>query len=198
MATTWYEMRTRTLGLGFEKTKAYEKNRQSYIDAYNWARTFIASAYGVITGCLEIEKEAGEPGEYDIPRLLRENGKTYSRLSQRGITDKDTGERIEAALVSDNRYLHLPACYGGTAKVWVCLLPRKITDSSPEETPCPLPEKWAVIMPYLMASRLYLDDDRSKAGYYWNIFDDMKNRILTRENTTLATVTFAGEDVWER
>ncbi len=198
MATTWYEMRTRTLGLGFEKTKAYEKNRQSYIDAYNWARTFIASAYGVITGCLEIEKEAGEPGEYDIPRLLREKGKTYSRLSQRGITDKDTGERIGAALVSDNRYLHLPACYGGTAKVWVCLLPRKITDSSPEETPCPLPEKWAVIMPYLMASRLYLDDDRSKAGYYWNIFDDMKNRILTRENTTLATVTIAGEDVWER
>lgn len=194
MGKTWLDIRRRTLNLGFEKAKAYDKNRQSYIDAYNWAQSFIASTQGVITASLTVEKESDDfPLVRDLRALSEENGAEFSALSQCGITDLATGQRIPAALVSDNRYLHLPANFKGSAVVHYLALPKDIDSLTEDSYESPLPSKWAAIMPYLMAARLYLDDDAGKAGYYWNLFDDMKDSILARENVPLATVTVTDE-----
>ena len=198
MGKTWLDIRTRTLNLGFEKSKAYDKNRQSYIDAYNWAQSFIAATQGVVTARLTVEKENDDfPLVADLHALAKEAGEEFSALAQTGITDAATGQRIPAALVSDNRYLHLPANFKGRAVVNFLSLPREIDIMTADSYESPLPAKWAAIMPYLMASRLYLDDDRGKAGYYWNLFDDMKDSILARESVPLATVTVTEEGGYE-
>ncbi len=184
---TWSEIRSDVLALGFEKTKAWEKNKQSYVDAYNRAVGYIAATCGTIVDVLKAEKKKGNPVVLDLYSLAAKENKNFSSLSQTGITDSG-GSRIDGTYITDNRFVHLPAAFGGVVNIYYYLIPARITVSAPDNTPCPLADKWRNILPYLMANRLYMDDDRAKAGYYWNLFDDMKNSILWAENLPVATV----------
>ena len=55
MYKTWGEIRKETLALGFEKVKAYEKNKQSYIDAYNWAVNYLNNTISPVTDIIKLD-----------------------------------------------------------------------------------------------------------------------------------------------
>lgn len=189
MSLTWGEIRTQTINLGFEKAKSYEKNKQSYIDAYNQAVELICIVSGDLIDNIEISKEKKENCTvYDLKREAEKQNVNFLSLAQSGVYDCTTHEKLNNIVFSDNRFLTLPIGYSGKAVVNFYKSAEKITVSSPDETVCPLSEKWAALVPYYMANRLYSDDDVQKAVYYWNLAEDMKNQILAAENMPFVTV----------
>ena len=73
----------------------------------------------------------------------------------------------------------------------------ELRDSASCSMECQLPAQWANILPYLMANRLFLDDDAAKASYYWNLYTDMRDEILHRENRPQVSVTDGADiDGW--
>ncbi len=178
---TWKEIRTETLNLGFEKIKAYEKNKQAYVEAYNWAQGVIASTIGGVISQLAVGCSGNHRHIFDLQEMARGNGDEFIALARTGVTDIKNNV-LSGWKLTDNRFLMLPEGFEGTAVVNILVMPSDISETSGEDTECPLPVKWANIMPYLMANRLFLDDDASKAGYYWNLYMDMRNEILAREN----------------
>lgn len=200
MAKTWAEIRSETLNLGFEKTKAYDKNQAAYVEAYNWRQGLIASDIGGVMDTLSINAKAGSKRQvFDILGTILDYGYEFIGLADVGVLDAE-GNRIENAVFLDNRFLILPAEMSGKCTVYYFRMPERITVASPGTTEAEIPRKWANLMPYLMANRLYLDDDASKAGYYWNLYDDMRQRLLDRENMPIVTVVqsnTSGMDDWE-
>lgn len=178
MAKTWGEIKNQTLNLGFEKIKAYEKNKLSYIEAYNWAQNLISSTIGGVLNKIVIECN---PNNRILD--LKDICSDFNGLSQLGVRDLNTGEKIDNLAFYDNRFIVLPKGYEGKISISYFSQPKNIDLSVKENDVCLLPDKWANLIPYLMANRLYLDDDMVKAGYYWNLYDDMKNQILLSENT---------------
>ena len=190
MQKTWGEIKNETLNLGFEKSNVYDKNKESFIGAYNWAQNYIAVVTGSVIGTLEIEKEITDyPVMYDLVALAEDAGQAFISIASNGITDKATGEKLGDIQQRDNRFLVVPASYAGTMVVWFVRSPEKITTSAAESTVCEIPYKWATLMPYYMANRLFMDDDASKAGYYWNLAEDMRREISAQENRLSVTVT---------
>lgn len=194
MYKTWGEIKNETLNLGFEKMKAYDKNKQSFIDAYNFAQTLIASTIGGIIKKIDIVCNKSDfPKVFDLAEITDD----FLSLSQTYVINKNTNGRLDNITFTDNRFLTVPKEFVGVISVSYYATPTKITISSDENTPCLLPYKWANLMPYLMANRLFLDDDAGKAGYYWNLFEDMKNSILSQENTPIVTVNSDMESRWD-
>lgn len=199
MAKTWAEIRSETLNLGFEKVKAYDKNQAAYVEAFNWAQGLIASDIGGVLDTLTINAKLSTKRQvFDILGTVLDSGYDFIGLADIGVLDAE-GNRIENAVFLDNRFLVLPADMSGKCTVYYFRMPERISLTSPDDTEVEIPRKWANLMPYLMANRLYLDDDASKAGYYWNLFDDMRGKLLSRENMPIATIVgglHVDEEAW--
>lgn len=205
MYKTWGEIRKETLALGFEKVKAYEKNKQSYIDAYNWAVNYLNNTISPVTDIikLDIDYEATS-GEYDLNRLTATEDKTPVFSGVYDVLNSDN-RRINYR-VKNRNILIIPSSYDGEeiTVIYKKYVP-KLTSADSDTFICPLEYRYTDLVPYLMANRLYLDDDRSKAGYYWNLFDDMKNRLQDAEMTRRVNVVIVNDDYtkgrwseWER
>lgn len=177
---TWKEIRTETINLGFEKIKSYEKNKQAYVDAYNWRQALIASTIGGVLDQIGVSGYGGNRFLFDLEELAQANDNEFIGIAQTGVVDMD-GNVVDGWKLTDNRFLRLPEGYSGHRIVNALVMPAKINTAAEDGTLCQLPAKWANIMPYLMANRLYLDDDASKAGYYWNLYTDMRDEILAKE-----------------
>lgn len=188
MSKNWREIRTETLNLGFEKIKAYDKNKQAYVDAYNWAQGIIASTIGGIIEEIEIDCADNNRQIFDLEEMAKGNGEEFIAIAQTGVLDMDNN-RIDGWTLTDNRFFRMPEDFTGHRTITVLVMPKKITTGSEDETLCQLPDRWRNIMPYLMANRLYLDDDAAKAGYYWNLYMDMRNEILATEKSMAVSVT---------
>lgn len=185
---TWKDIRTETINLGFEKIKAYDKNKQAYVDAYNWAQGLMASTIGGVLDRIGIGCTGEHQHIFDLEQLAQGYDEEYVALAQSGVMDRENN-KIEGWTLLDNRYLMLPKGYTGHCVVNIMVMPAPITISSVDTTECQLPVKWANIMPYLMANRLFLDDDAAKAGYYWNLYTDMRDEILAKEKEPQLSVT---------
>lgn len=178
---TWKDIRTETLNLGFEKIKTYEKNKQAYVEAYNWAQAIIAGTIGGVIDKIGVGCSGDHSHLFDLEEMARGNGEEFIAIAQTGVMDVNNN-RIDGWTLTDNRFFRLPDEFEGHRTITVLVMPAKITTLSADDTECQLPAKWANIMPYLMANRLYLDDDAAKAGYYWNLYMDMRNELLAKEN----------------
>ena len=189
----WKDIRTETINLGFEKIKAYEKNKQSFVEAYNWAQNLIASTIGGIHKVMSVMNINGQRVLFDLVDIARNYDDEYITLADTGITDTKY-QRIDGCMITDNRFLMLPEGYEGVALVHYLGMPVPITTETADNEECQLPPQWANIMPYLMANRLYLDDDAAKASYYWNLFADMRDEILKRERQPQVSV-IGGVDI---
>lgn len=190
---TWKDIRTQALNLGFEKTKTYEKNKQSYIDAYNWANGLIAATIGGVLGKIGIGCDGNHRHIFDLHQLAQAKGWEFIAMAQSGVMDTKNNT-VSGWALADNRYLTMPPHYKGYAVVNVLVMPAPLTASHSDDTLCPLPAKWVNLLPYLMANRLYLDDDAAKAGYYWNLYTDMRDEMLKKENTPHIAVN-GGADI---
>ncbi len=200
MPKTWAEIRSETLNLGFEKTKAYDKNKTAYVEAYNWRQGYIASDIGGISDKLTITAKGGTKRQVlDVFSSVTDMGYDYVGLADIGVLD-EANCRIDDASFVDNRYVVIPSNATGKLTVYYYRMPEPIGLDSPDDTEVEIPTKWANLMPYLMANRLYLDDDASKAGYYWNLYDDMRQRLLNRENmpsvTIVGNIDLEDSEVW--
>ncbi len=188
MAKTWAEIRSETLNLGFEKVKAYDKNRAAYVEAYNWRQGYIASDIGGILDKITVTARVRDKRQiFDVFSTVTDLGYDYVGLADIGVLN-EYNHRIDGAAYMDNRFVTVPATMEGKLNIYYYRMPERITLDSPDDTEVEIPTKWANLMPYLMANRLYLDDDASKAGYYWNLYDDMRQRLLDRENMPMVTV----------
>lgn len=185
---TWKDIRTETINLGFEKIKAYDKNKQAFVEAYNWAQRLMASTIGGVHKVMSVANVAGQRVLFDLVELARNYDDEYITLAGVGITDTNY-QRIDGYSITDNRFLLLPQDCEGVVLVHYLGMPEPISTESADSTECQLPMQWANIMPYLMANRLFLDDDASKASYYWNLYADMRDEILRRENSPQLTIT---------
>ncbi len=184
---TWKDIRTATLNLGFEKIKAYEKNRQAYVDAYNWRQGLIASTIGGVIEQIGVGCDGRHRHLFDLYRLAQSFGEEFIGISQTGVTYGDNIP-LDGWRLTDNRYFMLPEDFTGHRVIHALVMPAPINTASEDSTECRLPDKWRNIMPYLMANRLYLDDDAAKAGYYWNLYTDMRDEILAKENIPRVSV----------
>ena len=112
MYKTWGEIRKETLALGFEKVKAYEKNKQSYIDAYNWAVNYLNNTVSPVTDIikLDIDYEATS-GEYDLNRLTATEDKTAVFSGVYDVLNSDN-RRINYR-VKNRNILIIPSSYDG-------------------------------------------------------------------------------------
>lgn len=194
MYKNWGEIRKETLALGFEKVKAYEKNKQSYIDAYNWAVNFLNNTISPVTDTLDVEVDYEETqGEYDLNKLTQGEDEITVFSGVYDVLDKDN-ERVNYR-VKNRKILVLGSELDGE-KITVIYKKyvTKLTSADPDTFICPLEYKYTDLVPYLMANRLYLDDDRSKAGYYWNLYDDMKNQIQEADSDKRVNVVIIDEE----
>lgn len=190
---TWKEIRTAVLNLGFEKNKTYEKNKQAYINAYNWRQRLIASTIGGVVEQIGVGCSGQHRHIFDLYQLRNGYGMEFVAVAQTGVLDTFNRE-VTGWKLTDNRFFSLPEGYEGNCIVNVLVLPADINEQTEDTNNCPLPVKWRNIMPYLMANRLYLEDDAAKRGYYWNQFVEMRDALLEKERTVKAVVT-GGVDI---
>lgn len=190
MTKTWGTIRGEVLNLGFEPSANYEKQKEAFARAYNWAQNHIAATVGCLVDEITIEKNKSATVQiYDLPALTEQKlGCDFLALSQTGIVNAATLETVDCAKMTDNRFLTLPADFQGEIKIFFAKSPQPIYTQSPDDTLCQLPYKWAMVLPYYMASRLYMDDDGARSSYYWNLAEDMKEEILAAENQPQLTV----------
>lgn len=192
---TWAEVRNETINLGFEKIKAYEKNKSSYIEAYNWRQNFIASTYDNIFLKIELEKEDNDTNEvFDIKEMAEMYGNEFAGISPSGVVDENNNV-VSGISFTSGRLLNVSPTFSGAFTVYAKVLPKKLTVESEDTTKVEISDKWRNLMPYLMANRLFLDDNASTAGYYWNLFEDMKNQILANEYNPVSAVVVDGVDI---
>ena len=198
MTKSWETIRKEVLALGFEPAANYEKQKEAFVSAYNWAQNHIASVVGCLLGEITIDKTKGEnPQVYDLHALAEEKlGCGFMALAQTGVINATTMQPVDCARITDNRFLTLPADYTGSVKVYFIRTPQPIYAATAADTLCELPYKWAMVLPYYMANRLFLEDDAAKASYYCNLAEDMKNDILAKENQQAVTVTGGENDGW--
>ena len=198
MTKSWETIRKEVLALGFEPLSGYEKQKEAFVSAYNWAQNHIAGVVGCLVDSITIEKTKGEnPQVYDLPQLVKQRlACDFLSLAQTGVVDATTMQTVETARFTDNRFLTLPADFEGCVKVYFAKSPQPIYTTTAADTLCELPYKWAMLMPYYMANRLYMEDDAARAGYYWNLAEDMKNDLLAKENAPMVTVTGGENDGW--
>ena len=185
---TWKDIRVETLNLGFEKTKAYEKNKQAYVDAYNWAQALIASITGGVIERIGVECNGNHRHIFDLHEMAKGEGKEFIGISQLGVVDTKNN-RVDGWSLTDNRFFIMPEGFNDNRVIMALVMPVRITVKADDNTECQLPDKWANLVPYLMANRLYLDDDAGKAGYYWNLFVEMRDAILLKENEPVVAIT---------
>lgn len=190
MKKTWGEIRKEALNLGFEPMNNYEKQKEAFARGYNWAANHIAAVTGCLVDEITINKTATDSAVvYDMEKLAsEEKGVSFIGFSQTGVTYAATMEKVDTARLTDNRFLTLPADCVGEIKVHFIKSPPQLYSSSPDSEECPLPYKWAMLVPYYMAHRLFLEDDAARSGYYWNLAEDMKNDMLKKENQPLLSV----------
>ncbi len=188
MKKTWGEIRKEVAGLGFQPANGTDIDKDAFVRAYNWAQSLIASTIGGVVDKVGVGCYGPHRHTFDIENLVTAKNQHFIGLAQAGVTDTD-GRKIDGWSFTDNRFLTLPAGFSGYGVVNVLVLPEKFTLSTEDSAPCPLAEKWANILPYLMAHRLYLDEDATRASYYWNLYTDMRNEILSKENQPLVSVT---------
>ncbi|MBR6609316.1 MAG: hypothetical protein IKK99_03765 [Oscillospiraceae bacterium] len=188
MNKTWGEIRKEALHLGFDREANYVKYKDSFVKAFNWAQNHVAS----VTGCLTDVKEI----VLDADSVVVDMGLTedFLFMANRGVEEKGVVGRMDAYSLTDNRYLRINGKKGRTYCIYYAKAPKAITDSTADSYECEIPYKWAKLIPYYMANRLYLEDDTQKAGYYWNLAEDMKNDMLIKEREPEVTV-FGGFDV---
>ncbi len=184
---TWADIRSETVNLGFEKIKSYEKNRDAYIQAYNYAQGLIASTTDPIMDKLVIEKAGQADTVYDLAALCADRGISLVGLAPVGVTDPE-GQRIDNITLLQGRYLTVAGGYTGTLWVYIRKMPQPITTASADNTAVEISDKWAGLMPYLMANRLFMDDNAALAGYYYNMYDDARAQLLAADNSPAVTV----------
>ena len=139
---TWKEIRTETINLGFEKIKAYEKNKQAYVDAYNWAQGIIASTVGGVIDKAELNYTQGDI--VDIEELAKEKGEEFVAVAQTGILDADK-RKVNGWTLTDNRFFSLDD-FTGQLTITMLVMPKKITTGSEDTTECQLPDRWRNIL----------------------------------------------------
>lgn len=198
MNKTWGEIRKEALHLGFDREANYVKYKDSFVKAFNWAQNHVA----VISSCLvaktgfnvNVNGRSWSPGYIDMRAMAAVDDKEFLHLAQRGVLKAGTSERVESAKLVDNQYVYIDPNEATDVEIWWVYAPKPITDSTPDDYECELPDKWAKLIPYYMANRLYLEDDAQKAGYYWNLAEDMMEHILMKEREPAVSV-FGGFDI---
>ena len=74
---------------------------------------------------------------------------------------------------------------------------KKITVDTPDDFELNLPDKVTDLISLLASHYVWLDDDISKATYYWNEYDDFKEQLLT-DCLRSRTATIRGGLSWGR
>lgn len=194
---TWAEIRSETVNLGFEKFKAYEKNKDTYAQAYNYAQGLIAGTTDPILEKVVLSKEDKRLDKtFDLLQICTEQGIDFAGVADVGILDGN-GARLHNTGLVGGRFLTVPEGFCGDIVIYVRRMPRPVTPDSRDDVQVEISDKWANLMPYLMANRLYMDDNPSLAGYYYNLYDEAKNQLLAAENSPVVTVvTDVAEEVW--
>lgn len=195
MSKTWRQIRSETINLGFEKIKSYEKNPTSYVEAFNWAQKFLASVTDCCISALMLDKSEQAQEIFDLESLCSAMGLQFSHMAQMGAVDSH-GVKMDGTALLSGRFLCLPDDFVGEFTVYVNTLPKSIAVDSPDDTALQVSDKWRNVLPYLMANRLFLDDDPQLATYYWNLADDMKNQILRAEYPQTVSVNCPANDGW--
>lgn len=78
---------------------------------------------------------------------------------------------------------------------WIPVLPKEITDETPDEYIIDMPVKVLDLIPLLAAHYAWLDDDIQKATMYYNEYDDIKN-LLVLDMERPQNITFYGGLGW--
>lgn len=139
---------------------------------------------------------------YNIEELTRENGKTVfmdfaldhpvfvgdfsGGNSYRYVSDYEKEGRNKILLNSFEK---------GQFEIWFKRYPKIITAATPDDEAIELDDLAADIVPYLMANRLWLDDEPEKAIDYYNRAVMMMNEIATVNNQG-ATASYINTTGW--
>ncbi len=161
MKKTWKEVKSEVINLGFEKTSVFEKYKSSFFEAFNWAQTYMAT-----TICPIHDKQIVIVDNHNADLSKIENVMVIESVTDlKGNVIKNISlENIST--LSDGEYIIRYKKY-----------PEKLNDNNSENYELEIDYGYANILPYLVAYRLWLDDDISKAVMYWNTFDDMRVQI---------------------
>ena len=196
MQKTWKEIRTEVIALGFEKEKSYDKYKDSFLSAFNWAMTHIATTLSPIYA----------EAEFVVKENTPETGKTEENTPETGKTEENTfvvgriklkdicpdllrvrgfmcnGANVNLLIVNDSVYITEPGNYT------ICYHKYPKVCGGDDNYVCEIDYAYANIIAYLVAHRVWMDDDMSKSVLYWNTFEELKNQLAVSS----ANVTVSG------
>ncbi|MBQ6929001.1 MAG: hypothetical protein IJN27_01660 [Oscillospiraceae bacterium] len=176
MQKTWKEIRNEVVNLGFEKEKTYDKYMASFLSAFNWALTYIATSISPIYAETEFtaydtaEEFTGDGREVLVGRVaLNDICPEFYRFIE--VTSEDGTANV---LVENG---NLWTTKNGKYTVKYYKYPKVCGGA--DDYVCEIDYAYANIIAYLVAHRVWMDDDMSKSVLYWNTFEDLKNQIAT-------------------
>ena len=185
MQKTWKEIKAEVIALGFEKDKAYDKYKTSFLTAFNWAMTHIATTISPIYAEVEFVVKENIPETEKTEENIPETEKTEETsffvgkiklkdicpdlFRVRGFTSN--GVNVNLLIVNDSVYVTEPGIYT------ICYhkYPQKCEGG--DDYVCEIDYSYANIIAYLVAHRVWMDDDMSKSVLYWNTFEELKNQL---------------------
>lgn len=202
MQKSWQTIKSEVINLGFEKSKVYDKNKIAFIEAFNWAQNFIAATVCPILDSIIILQSKSDAiyNRYDLENLTAQDGvNVYISLSEeKPIFSGDKQyEAVGDYRLENGKIILFKGSYDGEFRVFYKKYPKPITVETPDDYPVEIEYSYSNLLPYLMANRLWLDDDMAKAVSYWNLYEDMKNQIeqTARSSPVTAQVIYEGWDI---
>lgn len=180
-----HELKRRVKSLGFEEDATMnEKNyKEIFLDALNHALMEIAQTVMGFQIIINTNKEASNNV---IEKIDLRN---FPNLSEREVFNVDEVIYSSSDNLSQNPYfrydepyLHLLGSDYGDMTIKVSVRPNMVKDSEylSEDIKLDINKNVESLLEYLVAGRMWLDDEERKAQMYLNMYEDMKIQILEK------------------
>lgn len=191
----WGELKKQIRDLGFEEDESLEEYESIVATAANTSINTIALDVLPILGRYEFTQEGNESGvkKYDMKELTKEDGVTrfYSFAEENPVRTKNYEYgRFGDFEIEARSILVMDGSISGDFVVYYNRIPTVITPNTSNDFEIELDPVVHTILPLLMAYYVWLDDDERKATMYYNMYESLKNTIIS--NSIITKVEIRG------
>lgn len=199
MKITWKDIKDTVYNMMFLDVSEYAEYSLQIITSVNYALIELSKNFAQKKVLIISQPLTDEVGynEYDLKELTKD-GDSYRFLGFNGeapiLKNTDCGKTavMDFNIIND-RYLYLNKQDTGEFVITYKVYPTQITETTSDDFEIDLAPEVANLIPLIMAWRIFIDDDITRATMYFNEYDSAKNELLARRGFASGVVIQGGE-----
>lgn len=188
------ELKKEIKGLGFSDDETMQEYLKDSVllPAINRSIELINYTVRPITGSVTITLDSEEYETFDMNEIAEGFAEFYGKPA---IKTKTSFKYLNDFFIEGRDKIVLRGDLGDNITIYYKKVPTEITSETTDDFEIELDEVVQPLIALLAAYFIWLDDEVQKATMYYNIYDDMKNQILSANQKPM-TARFVGGAPW--